>query len=98
MKQFCLLLLVITSTITIAFAQQPPSPEVKKGYYAIGDNASKLPRPTLETRQVPHPPVAKGYYSFGDHHKQLPKKTLLVIANTTNPAPKGYYTLPRKKS
>lgn len=74
-----------------SFAQEP----VKKGYYAIGNNASKLAQPTNITQVQPGQPaeVKKGYYSVGDNQNKLAPSSTVTKKSTRPVIQKGYYSI-----
>lgn len=76
-------------------------PEVRKGYYSIGNNATKLKSKSSfgVTESETYPTVKKGYYSIGNNNRKLSKE-LLIEGSATSSVPiaaKGYYSIDRNK-
>lgn len=74
-------------------------PEVRKGYYSIGNNAAKLnTAPTsVVTISEDYPTMQKGYYSIGNNNRKL-TRPILINSLATNFVPfvgKGYYSIGR---
>lgn len=67
-----------------------PTREVKKGYYAIGNNASKLAIPV--TIKTGTPKAQKGYYTIGNNQNKLEAKSEVVTPQTPV-IQKGYYKI-----
>ncbi|GAO44156.1 hypothetical protein [Flavihumibacter petaseus] len=67
-----------------------------KGYYSIGDNASRKYSAGLKlAADGPAPEVKKGYYAIGDNNKKLPRQTVLYVQPQPRKADKGYYSIPQ---
>lgn len=75
------------------------APTVTKGYYSIGNNATKVRGKSavaVKTSDT-YPTVQKGYYSIGNNNRKL-QKQIVVDANATSFVPfvsKGYYSIGR---
>lgn len=68
-----------------------------KGYYAIGDNAKKLPKPIVigtkgqTVSKAANLGVNKGYYSMKGNNKQAASVTRIYIGSGQPVYQKGYY-------
>ncbi len=77
------------------------TPTVVKGFYGIGNNATKLGRPSVAniTANGSYPVIQKGYYSIGNNNRKLGEQ--IIIQGTAAPvapkATKGYYSINRTK-
>jgi hypothetical protein len=70
-----------------------------KGYYAIGNNAEKLGRPSSWgiTTGASYPTVPKGYYATGNNKRRLEKQRVMA-GDGKRSLPvitKGYYSIGR---
>ncbi|RXK80963.1 hypothetical protein [Filimonas effusa] len=73
--------------------ENKPTREVKKGYYAIGNNASKLARPlTINLVKTGTTTPQKGYYTIGNNQNKL-ETTPEVVTPQTPVIQKGYYKI-----
>lgn len=77
--------------ISQSSAQENKPPRVvKKGYYAIGNNANKLASPvTIKTGTNK---AQKGYYTIGNNQNKL-EATPEVVTPQTPVIQKGYYKI-----
>lgn len=99
-KQIFLLAGILAVSVLTVSAQGINSErqEIKKGFYSIGNNASKLPATEAKAQEQSTGTVTvqKGFYTIGNNDKKLASPRLKV-ANTTNSKrpviQKGYYSI-----
>ncbi|BAV09712.1 hypothetical protein SAMN05421788_1011147 [Filimonas lacunae] len=92
--------LMVTTTLVTVSAKDfnTQQQDIKKGYFAIGNNAQKLPVATTVAAEQDSTAVAaqKGFYTIGDNDKKLASPRLKVknITNSKRPViQKGYYSI-----
>jgi len=93
--------IILFSAVSAVGQQQsaapPQRPAITKGYYSIGNNASKLSPPV----QMAVKPVTltgternKGYFSIGKNRRKLPGQAgFIPLSNKRSVTTKGYYSI-----
>ncbi len=72
------------------------NPPIAKGYYSIGNNASKLSAgESIEIKEITNNQVSKkGYYSIGENGRK--EKAMVIVEKQNRKTPqvrKGYYSI-----
>lgn len=98
MNKIFFIVILFTAFGFAAAAQEAPKKEsikprqtITKGYYSIGDHASKLPGGVvLATTRTVKEPARKGYHSIAAKSRQ---EVVVDLPPNPNRPPKGYYSI-----